>query len=171
MYLSQDLGLLLVRLVIGLIFMAHGSQKLFGWFGGHGLKGTGGFFESLGFRPGTLFAFLAGVGEFGGGALIALGFLGPVGAMLAGATMLVAIVSVHLPKGFWAQNGGYEMPLVFGTAAFALAFAGPGQYSLDYAFGLTGLDAALYVWIALGLAIVGGLAAASLRRKPAQATA
>jgi putative oxidoreductase len=171
MYLSQDLGMLLVRIIIGGVFMAHGAQKLFGWFGGYGLKGTGGFFESLGFRPGAFFAFLAGMGEFGGGLLIALGFLGPIGAVVATATMIVAVFTVHIEKGFFAQNGGYEMPMAYATAAFAIAFAGPGQYSLDYAFGLTNFDTAIYTWIGLGVALIGGFGTLVVRRPAAQPTA
>jgi len=166
---AHDSGMLAVRLGIGLIFAAHGVQKLFGWFGGYGIKGTGQFFEGLGFRPGPLFAALAGIGEAGGGLLIALGFLGPAGATLAGATMLVAIVTMHLAKGFWASNGGYEMPLAYGLAAFALAFAGPGAFSLDAAFGLQSLDSALFAWIGVALAIVGGLGALVMRRPAPQA--
>ena len=85
-----NLGLLVIRLIFGLVMVAHGAQKLFGWFGGHGLAGTGGFFESLGFRPGRRFAFAAGLSEFIGGWLFALGFLGPVGPALILAVMLVA---------------------------------------------------------------------------------
>jgi len=167
---AHDSGMLAVRLGIGLIFAAHGVQKLFGWFGGHGLKGTGQFFEGIGFRPGAFFAALAGIGETGGGVLIALGFLGPAGAMLAGATMLVAIVTVHLSKGFWAP-AGYEMALGYGLAAFAIAFAGPGSFSLDYALGLQSLDTALFAWIGVALAIVGGLGALVARRPVPQVAA
>jgi len=157
-------GILLIRLIVGLGIAAHGSQKLFGWFGGYGLKGTGGFFETLGFRPGPAFAFLAGCGEFGGGVLIALGFLGPVGAMLVTGTMVVAIMTVHISKGFFASNGGYEVPLIYAAAAFATAFAGPGTLSLDNALGLQAWDSAYYAWIALGLGVIGGLANLLLRR-------
>ena len=171
MDMSHDVGMLAVRLGIGLIFAAHGVQKLFGWFGGYGLKGTGQFFEGLGFRPGALFAALAGIGEAGGGLLIALGFLGPVGATLAGATMLVAILTVHLHKGFFASNGGYEMPLGYAIAAFAIAFAGPGALSLDYALGLQGWDSALAAWIGVAFALIGGLGTLALRRAVPQAAA
>ncbi|HJR53007.1 MAG TPA: DoxX family membrane protein, partial [Gemmatimonadota bacterium] len=89
-------ALLILRLVLGLGLAAHGAQKLFGWFGGHGLAGTGGFFEGLGFRPGKAFAVLAGLGEFGGGILLALGLGGPLGPAVVVLVMLVAIGSVHL---------------------------------------------------------------------------
>ena len=170
MDISHDAGMLAVRLGIGLIFAAHGAQK-FGWFGGYDLKGTGQFFEGIGFRPGALFAALAGIGEAGGGLLIALGFLGPVGATLAGATMLVAILAVHLHKGFFAGNGGYEMPLGYAIAAFAIAFAGPGTLSLDYALGLQGWDSALAAWIGVAFALIGGLGTLVLRRPVPQVAA
>src|SRR2546423_14619965 len=95
----MDAGLLLIRLVIGLVMAAHGAQKLFGWFGGYGIAGTGGFFETIGFRPGKLFAALAGLGEFGGGLLLALGFLGPLGGALILSVLVVAAVTSHLGQG------------------------------------------------------------------------
>src|SRR2546430_13473371 len=100
-----DLGLFVIRVVFGLVYAAHGSQKLFGWFGGYGIAGTGGFFETIGFRPGKLFAALAGLGEFGGGLLLALGFLGPIGGALILSVMIVAAVTSHLGKGLFAMNG------------------------------------------------------------------
>jgi putative oxidoreductase len=103
--------------------------------------------------------------------LIALGFLGPLGATLAAATMFVAILAVHIQKGFFASNGGYEMPLGYATAAFAIAFAGPGVYSLDAAFGLSNLDTAPYAWIGLGVAVLGGLGTIVLRRPSGQTAA
>src|SRR5919109_3686243 len=99
--LSFSAGLFVIRLVLGLAMAAHGAQKLFGWFGGHGLAGTGGFLEQqLGFRPGRLFALAAGLGEFGGGLLLALGFLGPVGPAIMIAVMIVAMRTVHVGHGF-----------------------------------------------------------------------
>src|SRR3981189_1818294 len=100
----MDAGLLIARLILGLAISAHGAQKLFGWFGGYGLNGTGGFFESIGFRPGRLFALAAGLAEFGGGVLTALGFLGPAGPALIILVMMVALLTVHLPHGFFAQS-------------------------------------------------------------------
>src|ERR1700676_3459944 len=105
------LPLLIVRLVVGLGFAAHGAQKLFGSFGGYGLAGTGGFFETIGFRPGKLFAGAAGLAEFVGGLLLVLGLGGPIAPMLIIATMVVAILAVHAPHGFFASNNGYELPL------------------------------------------------------------
>jgi putative oxidoreductase len=101
----MDIGLLILRLVAGLTLAAHGAQKLFGWFGGYGLAGTGGFFQSLGFRPGKLHAVAAGLAEFSGGLLLALGLLTPLGALLVLAVMLTAMVSVHGSKGFFMTAG------------------------------------------------------------------
>lgn len=127
----MPVALLIARLIIGLGMAVHGAQKLFGWFGGHGLQGTGGFFEMMGFRPGRLFAFFAGAGELGGGLLIALGLLGPVGPALMILVMVVAIFAVHWKNGFLASNDGFELPLLYAAAALVLAFSGAGPYSLD----------------------------------------
>ena len=133
----MNFGLLIVRLAIGLTLAAHGSQKLFGWFGGYGVAGTAGFLEQLGFRPGRLNAVLSGLAEAGGGFLLALGLFTPVAAAAILAVMVVAIASVHLPKGFFTQNGGFEFPLALAATALGVAFAGPGSFSLDRAFGIT----------------------------------
>src|SRR4051812_48722982 len=98
---SLSTGLLIGRLVIGLLMAAHGAQKLFGWFGGYGLRGTGEFMVQLGFRPGAAFAVAAGLGEVASGLLVALGFLGPIGPALMISVMLVAAVSVHLKNGLF----------------------------------------------------------------------
>jgi len=161
-----DIALLLVRLV-GLGFAAHGAQKLFGWFGGYGLEGTGGFFESIGFRPGKFFAAAAGLGELIGGLLVAFGFLGPVGPMLIVSTMLVAILTVHAGKGWMAQNNGAELPTLYIAVAVAIALVGPGVYSLDDILGLGALWTPTISWIALGLGVLGALGNLALRRKPA----
>jgi len=171
MLISYDAAMLAVRLIVGLAIAAHGSQKLFGWFGGYGLKGTGGFFEGLGFRPGTLFAFAAGLGEFAGGVLIALGFLGPVGAALVASTMLVAIVAVHWSNGFFQSNNGYELALMYATAAMTIAFAGPGSFSLDYALRLGVLDTPYAAWIGLVAAIAIAGVNLAIRRPAAQPVA
>lgn len=125
----SSLGLLIIRLVFGLLFAAHGAQKLFGWFGGYGLTGTGGFMESLGLKPGKFHAALAGAGEIAAGLLLALGLWLPVAALLVVVTMLVAIVKVHGPKGLLA-TGGYEYNLVLIAMAVGLAFTGPGSYTI-----------------------------------------
>jgi len=126
-----SIGLLLIRLVIGLSFMAHGTQKLFGWFGGHGLKGTGGWFESIGMRPGVRMALMAGLSELVGGVLFAAGLLTPLGALLIAGTMVMAIVKVHGPNGYWATQNGYEYNLTLLVVAIGVAIAGPGYYALD----------------------------------------
>ncbi|AYE49965.1 MULTISPECIES: DoxX family protein [Priestia] len=126
-----SIGLLLIRLVIGLSFMAHGTQKLFGWFGGHGLKGTGGWFESIGMKPGVRMALMAGLSELVGGALFAAGLLTPLGALLIAGTMVMAIVKVHGPNGYWATQNGYEYNLTLLVVAIGVAIAGPGYYAID----------------------------------------
>ena len=162
----MDIGLLVLRLAVGLTMAAHGGQKLFGWFGGYGIAGTGGFLESLGFRPGKVHATLAGVSEFGGGLLIGLGLLTPLGAVLVISVMVTAIGSVHLPKGFWVTDGGFEYNLMIAASSAALAFTGPGGYSLDAVEGLPtagwlpGLIAVL-----VGL-VLGGAALAARRPAP-----
>jgi putative oxidoreductase len=123
-------GLLMIRIILGASFAAHGSQKLFGWFGGHGVKGTGGFFESIGIKPGKTMAFLAGLGEFVGGILFAIGLLTPVGAILIAITMIVAIVKVHGPNG-WIKQNGYEYNLLLIIVAIGVALVGPGTYAID----------------------------------------
>jgi len=138
--------------------MGHGAQKLFGVFGGHGIDGTGGFFESLGLRPGRLHARAAGSAEFFGGLLLALGLLVPLAAAVLIATMLTASLTAHRGKGVWAQDGGFELPLVYATIAFGLAAVGADDLSLDNALGL---DLAGTEWAlgALGAGLLGGLGA------------
>ncbi len=158
------LGLLLARLIVGLGIAAHGAQKLFGWFGGYGLKGTGGFFEQLGFRPGPAFALLAGLGEFVGGLLTAAGLFGAFGPALVIAVMLVAIVTVHWGHGFFAQNNGFELPLLYAVGAFVFAFLGEAAYSLDRALGLTLFATAGQAWALTGVAVVVAAIVLALRR-------
>jgi putative oxidoreductase len=123
-----------MRGVIGPLLIGHGTQKLFGWFGGHGLDGTSGFFEGgLGLRPGRRHAIAAGAAETAGGALLTAGFLTPVASMLISSTMVTAVRKVHAPKGPWVTQGGYEYNLALIVAAFALAENGPGKPSLDAA--------------------------------------
>ena len=159
-----DFGLLVMRVILGLIFAAHGSQKLFGWFGGYGIAGTGGFMETLGFRPGTTFATAAGASEFLGGLLLALGFLGPIGPALMISVMIVAMITVHRKNKFFVATNGIEHPLVFTTAAVGLALTGPGRYSLDAALGKTRLETPAITWIILGIGVVGALGNLALRR-------
>ena len=165
----MGLGLLIVRLVVGIILAAHGSQKLLGWFGGYGIAGTGSFFEQLGFRPGRLHAALAGIAETAGGLLLAAGFLTPLAAAALIGTMVVAVGSVHWGKGFFLSTGGFEYNLVLAGGALAVAFAGPGALSLDSALGISRSGASSGL-VALLLGLLSG-AAELLTRKPAPATA
>ena len=130
-----SIGLLAIRLVFGLTFAAHGAQKLFGWFGGYGVEGTGGFFESVGIRPGKPMAALAGLGEVAGGLLLALGLFVPVAAVLIVAAMVVAIVKVTGKNGYWITAEGYEYSLAIIAVAVGVALTGPGAYALDKLIG------------------------------------
>ncbi|HZF88754.1 DoxX family protein [Streptomyces sp.] len=149
-YDRRDLGLLLLRLGAGGVLVAHGTQKLFGWFGGHGIEGTGQFMESVGYRPGKASATAAGIAETGGGTLLALGLATPAaGAAAAGA--MAGAAAVHAPNGFFNQEGGYEYAATLGLAAIGLAVTGPGRLSLDHALGHV-LDRGWMVPAALGTA-------------------
>lgn len=152
---TRNLGLLALRAAVGGTLAAHGAQKLFGAFGGGGIEGTGAFLESQGFVPGDISAVLAGLGEFGGGSLLALGLATPLGGAAGAATMSVA-ASTHVPNGFWNTQGGLELPAVLGTAAASLALTGAGAYSLDHLFRGRLAPA----WLA-PVALVGAAAAAA----------
>ena len=158
----MDAGMLLARVVFGSLMAAHGAQKLFGWFGGYGIAGTGGFFESLGFKPGRLFAAAAGFTEFVGGALLALGLLGPLGPAMIIAVMVVAMATVHWQKGVFAATDGIELPLLYAVAAAGLALTGFGAYSVDALLGLSW--PAAVIWVALALGVVGGFANLAVRK-------
>jgi putative oxidoreductase len=129
----MDLGRTALRGIIGALFVGHGTQKLFGWFGGHGLEGTAGFFETLGLRPGDRHAKAAGASEAVGGALIGLGALTPLGAAMVSGSMVTAIRKVHIKNGPWVTNGGYEYNLVLLGAMLAISETGPGRPSVDAA--------------------------------------
>lgn len=131
----MGIGLLVLRLVIGLTMVGHGTQKLFGWFGGHGLSATGDTFHGLGYRPGKAFALTAGVTEAAGGLMLAVGLLTPLAGAAVVGTMVNAVLAVHLRNGFWAQNEGVEYPIALMGVGVAVAFTGAGTYSLDHAFG------------------------------------
>ncbi|HEX9993311.1 MAG TPA: DoxX family protein [Acidimicrobiales bacterium] len=132
----SDLALLGARVVVGGYVAAHGAQKLFGAFGGHGIEGTGGFFESLGLTPGKRMAVTAGTSELGGGVLTAAGLAHPVGPLAIASTMGVAAATAHRRKGAFSATGGPELPLTNLAAAAALAAAGTGRYSLDRLLGV-----------------------------------
>src|SRR4029077_3640261 len=129
-------GLLILRLVIGLTLAAHGSQKLFGVWGGPGMTGWTQSVQRLRIRPATPWAWVAALSEFGGGLLLAFGLLSPLGSLAIIAAMLVAIATVHLANGFWNGKRGYEFNLSLIVGAAAVAFTGPGTYSLDNALGI-----------------------------------
>ena len=163
----MDTGLLIARTVVGLLLAAHGTQKLFGWFGGYGLAGTGGFFEQLGFRPGRFFAATVGATEVAAGLLVAFGLLGPLGPALIVAVMLVAMATVHWQHGVFAQNNGIEVPLLYAVAAVALALTGVGAFSLDATLGLTWSTEV--AWMAIVLGALGGAANLAIRKTGATA--
>lgn len=131
----MKIGRLLLRLVVGALFIGHGTQKLFGWFGGHGLDATSQMFEGMGMRPGRRNAIAAGAAEAGGGAAIALGLATPLGAASLISVMLTAINRVHFKNGPWITNGGYEYNIVLIAAALAITELGPGPLSIDAALG------------------------------------
>jgi len=154
----MSIGLLILRVVAGLTLAAHGSQKLFGWFGGYGLAGTGGFLEQLGFFPGRRNALFAGLAEAVGGLLLALGLFTPLAAATIIAVMTVASVSVHLKHGFFNHMQGYEYTMMLAVIALSVAITGPGAISLD---AVLGVHAAGPAW---GLAAaVLGLAGAGIQ--------
>ena len=161
-------GLLALRLVVGLSMAAHGTQKLCGWFGGPGLSATAGFFQALGFHPGRLLAAVAAVSEMLSGLLIALGLLGPVGPALMIAVMLVAM-RVHWSNGFFAQAQGIELSVLYVASALALAFTGPGAYSLDALVGLGALSSPAIALLAVTVGVLGGAANLARRHTPAHA--
>jgi putative oxidoreductase len=158
----MTVGLLIIRTVVGLLLVGHGAQKLLGWFGGHGLSGTAGFFDSVGYRPGRRMAVLAGLAEVTGGALVALGLLTPLGAAIVIGTMLAA-GAVHTGNGLWNSDGGYEAPLLYAVTALGLGFTGPGRVSLDNLLGLS------WSWpfgvYAAALGLLAGLAMVMVRRR------
>ncbi|MEV3872090.1 DoxX family membrane protein [Streptomyces sp. NPDC049906] len=163
----MEIGLLLLRLALGGLLFGHGAQKMFGWFGGLGLDRTGGVFSSWGLRPGRTMAFFAAASEITAAALLVLGLLSPLAAAMTCGTLIVA-GSVNASKGLWAQTGGFELPLLYAVVGAALGFTGPGEWSLDHAFGLTELSGAAWGSAAVGaaaLAAAGVITRASLLRR------
>lgn len=158
----MDLALLILRLGAGLTLAAHGSQKLFGAFGGAGTEGFAGFLEGLGFRPARAFAWMTGLAELLGGLFLAMGFLTPLAAAAVIGVMLTATLTVHAPNGFFAAEGGYEFPLLIAAVATAVALAGPGAYSFDDQLGLAVNSAewgVAAVIVGAGAAMLASLAA------------
>ena len=162
--MTYDVGVLVLRLVVGGVMFAHGAQKLFGWFGGYGLAGTSAFFGSqLRLRPATFWTLLAGLSEAGGGLLLALGLLDPLGSLGIIAAMLMAIILAHWGR-FWNTENGVEYHLVLIAAALAVAIGGPGAYALDAALGVA-LPAPASLLVGLALVLVG-IAVALATRAP-----
>ncbi|WP_274653051.1 DoxX family protein [Paenibacillus humicola] len=128
--MGLSIGLLIIRVILGILFIGHGAQKLFGWFGGYGLKGTGGWFDSINVKPGVMAAFVVGLFEMAGGLLFLLGLWMPVAAALIVILMLGAIVKVHGKNGFWVTSNGIEYNLVLIAISLALAFIGAGEYAI-----------------------------------------
>ena len=163
---TLGLGLLVGRLVIGLLMAAHGAQKLFGWFGGYGLNATGEFMVQLGFPSGRLFASTAAVTEVVSGLLVALGLFGPIGPALMLSVMIVAAISVHWQNGVFAMQNGIEVPLLYATGALAIALAGPGAFSLDALLGIGSIWTPRVTAAVLAVGVIGGVANLMVRRKP-----
>jgi putative oxidoreductase len=156
----------LARVTIGVLFVGHGTQKLFGWFGGGGPEGTGTSFESIGLRPGRRYALTSGAAEAGGGLLLAAGAATPLGAAAVSGSMITAIKTVHLEKGIWISGGGYEYNLVLLAAVFGLTENGPGEWSIDGALGKKRWGTA-WALAALAAAAAGSAAVlASARSEP-----
>ncbi|MEU2335968.1 DoxX family membrane protein [Streptomyces sp. NPDC006654] len=165
-YDRRDVGLLLLRLGTGGVLAAHGAQKLLGWFGGGGITGTGQFMESVGYAPGKQSAVAAGLAEAGGGTLLALGLATPAaGAAAAGA--MAGAAALHMPNGFFAQEGGYEYAASLGLTAAGLAVSGPGRLSLDHALGHV-LDRGWMVPAALGVTAAATALVIGARNKRVQ---
>jgi putative oxidoreductase len=167
-------GILLLRVVLGSIMMAHGAQKLFGWFGGGGPRGTAGSFAQLRFRAPLMMALAAGVAEFGGGLLIATGLMTPLAALAIAVVMLNAIGTVHWRNGFWNTAGGYEFNLLVYAAAVAIAATGAARFSFDNLLGWA--DNISGLWWGVGVLGLSALASAvtltvGRRRSPAQTSA
>ncbi len=163
----MSIAFLIVRLILGLSFMAHGTQKLFGWFGGGGITGTGDFFEGLGYRPGKAFAAMAALGETLGGFLTLFGIGGALGPVLIVIVMLVAIGSVHIHKGFFVTNGGWELNTAYIATAIAVAFAGNGIYSIDGYLGLQFLTSPVQVSYAFAAGVIVAALNLATRRRAA----
>lgn len=157
----MDVGILVLRLAVGLAMAGHGAQKL-GWFGGPGWAGTAGSMRQLGFRPARLWGAGAVVSEMAGGLLLAAGLLNPIGGLAVAASMLTATFAVHWGRGFFAQRGGFEVPFLYLASAVAVAITGPGRYSLDSLLGMALPEPVTGVVVA-ALVVLGVVAAFASR--------
>lgn len=151
-------GLLILRLAVGATVAAHGAQKLFGWFGGEGLAGTTKTVAGLGLRPARAHATILGAAEAAGGLLLAAGLINPLGVAAIVGVMAAAIGFVHLPRGFFAQRGGFEYPLILAVSAVTLGLTGPGAWSVDHLIGWNLAGWWGLAGVAAGIAAVGALA-------------
>lgn len=145
---TMQIALLILRLVAGLTMAAHGSQKLFGWFGGGGLRGTQAFFASQGFYPTWIWLALAIIGEFGGGLSLASGLLTPLGAAGVFGAMVMATFKTHWKNGFFSQKGGFEYSFLLMFISIFFGLFGPGKYSLDALLGYPLPQAPLFLVLA-----------------------
>lgn len=161
-------GLLIIRVVIGFIMAGHGAQKVFGWWGGPGIKGWTGAMTRMRIRPAAPWAWVSAVSELVGGLLLALGLLTPLACAAVAASMLVAMALVHWPKGFWNSKGGYEFNVSILAAVIGLAFTGAGAISLDAALGIRYPEPVTLIVVAILVAL--GVGAALFTRAPRPAT-
>lgn len=168
-----NLGLLILRVGLGLTIAAHGSQKLFGWYGGSRIAGFSASLSRMRLKPAVFWAWIAALSEFGGGLLVVLGLLSPFGCFAVMAAMSMAIWLVHRPKGFWNTKGGIEFPLMIWVGALALSVTGPGTISLDSMLGLHLPEPAAWIAGAIGLVLGVGAALGSrnLAERPGQVPA
>jgi putative oxidoreductase len=167
--MTMDLGLLILQVVIGLLMMGHGAQKLFGWFGGQGLRATADWLASMGLRAPRFWALMAGLAEFGGGLLFALGLFHPIGPLAIIAVMIAAIALVHWSHGLWISNGGSEYSLVLTVLALVMGLWQPGAYTLDRVLGIT-LPQPQTFWVGLIIVLLGLAFALFGRQRRAMAT-
>lgn len=160
------IGLLVLRIVMGLTVAAHGAQKLFGVFDGPGLQNFAAMLESLGVKPGRYWAVVAAVAELAGGVLVAVGLFTPIASLVVASDLLVAILTIHLAKGFWSTKGGYEYPLTLVAGMLAISLVGPGRAAIDTLIGLRLPEPITWVITAI-IVLLGALAAAYGRKVPA----
>jgi putative oxidoreductase len=163
---ALDVGILVVRLAVGLTFAAHGAQKVFGWWAGPGFAGWTGAITRMGLRPAPLWAALSAGVELVGGLLLVLGLLTPIASAMVVAQFVYIVLRVHLPKGFWNKNGGIEFPLQLLAGALLIAASGPGAIAIDRAVGLD-----LSTWWRAGflvVAVLGALATMAIPRPAPQ---